>query len=166
MGNAGVMEEGDLPTENKSESDKTTIAKLLFAMTGLYERWRNEMMDTRRYRDPRESDPDYGNRLRELEGQIAGIDREQQRLGFHGNYTEGGGDKKSWKDWILTIVGAGIILWLGRISIQLDDLSDLKAQQKGLKEHQEMTDKHLESTDHHVERIENRVYRGAAETPP
>jgi hypothetical protein len=161
MDNAGVVE-GDLPTERKPEAEKTTIAKLLFAMTGLYERWRNEMMmETRRYRDPRENDPNYGQRLRELEGQIAEIDREQQRIGFHGNYTEGGGDKRSWKDWILTIVGAGIILWLGRISLQLDDLSELKAAQKGLKEHQEMTDKHLENTDSHVERIENRVYRGS-----
>ena len=160
MENAGVVEEGALLTERPEITEKTTTAKLLFALTGLYERWRNEMMETRRYRDPREQDPDYSRKLRELEGQIADIDREQQRFGFHGNYTEGGGDKKSWKDWILTIVGAGIILWLGRISLQLDDLSDLKAAQKQMERRQDQTDKHLESTDSHVERVEARVYRG------
>src|ERR1700744_6010076 len=158
MENAGVVEEGSLAAERSETTEKTTMAKLLFALTGLYERWRNEMMDTRRYRDPRESDPDYGDRLRELEGQIAEIDREQQRFGFNGNYTEGSGDKKSWKGWILTIVGAGIIGWLGRIILQLDDLSDLKAAQKQMERRQDQTDNRLESPDSHVERVKARVY--------
>lgn len=154
MENAGVMEEGTLPTERRPDAtEKTMVAKLLFAMTGLYERWRNELMEARRYQnDSREQDPDYGRRLRELEGQIEQIDREQQ--GFRGNYTEsGGGRESSWKDWVLGLVGLAIVAWLGRISLQMENLQALAVEQK-------MMEQHLESTDSRVDRVENRVYRG------
>jgi hypothetical protein len=158
-----VMDEGSLPTEPRPEpTEKTTTAKLLFAMTGLYERWRDEMMmETRRYRDPSESDPNYGERLRELEGQIAEIDREQQGSRMQGNYTEGGNREPSWKDWVLGLVGLAIVAWLSRISLQLDDLSDLKAQQKQMDRHLDQTDKHLEATDQHLDRVDARIYRGS-----
>lgn len=145
-----TTEEGDLPTEKAPETKRTTIAKLLFAFTGLFERWRNEM-EARRYRDPREQDPDYARRLRELEGQIADIDREQQ--GFRITNNEGGGGKdSSWKDWILMLVGLAIVGWLARISLKMDDLQEIKTEQRDM-------EKHLESTDSRVDRIETRVYR-------
>lgn len=106
--------EGDLPTEKKVEAERITVAKLLFGFSGLYERWRNEQEIRRhqdpRDQDPRDQDPDYGRRLRELEGQIAEIDREQQ--GFRmGDYHEGGGDK--WHKWampgLVTLAVSGII---------------------------------------------------------
>lgn len=108
-------------------------------------------MFARRYPDS-VRDPDYERKLRELEGQIMDIEREQ-RGGFrmNGNYNEGGGDK-SWKDWILGLVGLAILAWLSRISLQLDDLAELRAQQRQM-------DKHLESTDSRVDRIEMRIYK-------
>jgi hypothetical protein len=87
--------EGDLPTEKKPEAEKTTVAKLLFGFTGLYERWRNEV-EARRYRDPREQDPDYEERLRRLEGGI----RDNEPILRIGDHHEGG-DKKSWKDYLV-----------------------------------------------------------------
>lgn len=148
MGIMGVVE-GDLPSEKKPEADKTTIAKLLFAFTGLYERWKNEY-ESRRYQDPRDRDPDYDRRLRELEGQI---EREQQGSRITNN--EGGGRDSSWKDWILMLVGLAIVGWLARISMKMDDLQEVKTEQKAM-------EKHLESNDTRLDRIETRVYR---ETP-
>ena len=143
--------EGDLPTEGKPEAEKTAVAKLLFAFTGLYERWRNEQ-EARRYQDPRNTDTDYARRLRELEGQIQDIDREQR--GFRmGDYHEGGGKETSWKDWVLGLVGLAIVAWLARISVQMENLQAITAEQK-------MMEKHMEATDSRVDRMENRVYRG------
>lgn len=110
--------------------------------------------ESRRYRDPREQDPDYGRRLRELEGQIAEIDREQHGFRMNGNYNEGGGKETSWKDWVLGLVGLGIVAWLGRISLQMENLQAIAVEQK-------MMEKHLESTDNRVDRVEARVYRGS-----
>jgi hypothetical protein len=154
MFTTGSATEGTLPTEERPEvTEKISIAKLLFGFTGLYERWRNEY-EARRYQDPRDRDPDYARKLRELEGQIADIDREQQ--GFRGNinHTEGGGKESSWKDWVLGLVGLAIVAWLGRLSMQMDDLLSMRGEQK-------MMEKHLESTDNHVERLENHVFRGS-----
>jgi hypothetical protein len=142
--------EGDLPTERRPEAEKTTIAKLLFAMTGLYERWRNELMEARRYQDPRDRDPDYEARLRRLEGDLG---REEPGVRMN-NYTEGGGREPSWKDWVLGLVGLAIVAWLGRISLQMENLQALAVEQK-------MMEKHLESTDSRVDRVENRVFRGS-----
>lgn len=117
-------------------------------------------MDARRYQNPQDRDPDYDRKLLELEGQIEQIDRDQ-RGGFRmgGNYTEG--DSKSWKDWVLGLVGLMIVAWLSRISLQLDDLSELKAQQKQMDKHMDQTDKHLEATDEHLDRMDARIYRGS-----
>jgi len=143
--------EGDLPTEKKPEAEKISIAKLLFGFTGLYERWRNEY-ESRRYQDPRDRDPDYARKLRELEGQIQDIDREQR--GFRmGDYHEGGGRESSWKDWVLGLVGLVIVAWLARISLQMEKLSAISMEQQ-------MMEKHMEATDNRVDRMEARVYRG------
>lgn len=117
-------------------------------------------MDARRYQNPQDRDPDYDRKLRELEGQIEQIDRDQ-RGGFRmsGNYSEGG--NKSWKDWVLGLVGLAIVAWLSRISLQLDDLPELKAQQKQMDKHMDQTDKHLEATDEHLDRVDARIYRGS-----
>lgn len=148
---SGVTEE-DLPTEKRPEADKTTMAKLLFAMTGLYERWYSEMMETRRYQDSHDRDPNYDVKLRELEGQIRDIDREQH--GFRmGNYSEDRG-KRSWKDWVLGLVGLAIVAWLGRLSMEIDDLMSMRGEQK-------MMEEHLRATDSHIERLENRAFRGS-----
>ena len=150
---------GDAPIERKPEAEKTTIARLLFAFTGLYERWKNEY-ETRRYRDPREHDPDYARRLRELEGQIAEIDREQH--GFRmGDYHERQRKGTSWKDWILGLLGLLIVGWLARLDNKMEDISELRAQQKQMERRQDQTDEHLKSTDGHVDRLEGKVYRSA-----
>lgn len=108
-----------------------------------------QSMESRRYRDPREQDPDYGRRLRELEGQIAEIDREQQ--GFRmGDYHEGGGGSK-WQQWILTIVGSLIAAGIGAV---VYELADLKATMSASLARQEMDEQRLN-------RLEQHVYRGA-----
>ena len=161
MFTAGSATGGTHPQEERPEvTDKITLAKLLHGLATVYEKLLNLAVgiEARRYQDPRDQDPDYGRRLRELEGQIEQIDREQQ--GFRmGDYHEGG-DKKSWKDWILGLLALVIIGWLARLDVKIDDISDLKAQAKQMEKRQDQTDKHLESTDTHVERIENKVYRG------
>lgn len=59
MSISGSMTEGDLPTEKQPEPEKTSIAKLLFSFSGLYERWRNEY-EARSHKDgKRGPDPDY-----------------------------------------------------------------------------------------------------------
>jgi hypothetical protein len=121
--------EGDLPTERKPESEKTTVAKLLFAFSGLYERWRNELAETRRYRDPRENDPDYEARLRRLEGDLG---REEPALRM-GDYHEGGGGK--WDKWampgLVTLAVSGIIgnvVQSMTVSALRQEVTDLKLQ--------------------------------------
>jgi len=148
---------GELPIEKKPDvSDKsilTKAAEILWSASGLFERWRNEMMDSRRYQDPRDQDSEYSRRLRELEGQIQDIDREQR--GFRmGDDHYGGGKETSWKDWVLGLVGLLIVAWLGRISLQMETLQATIIEQK-------MMEKHMESTDSRVDRLETRVYRGA-----
>jgi hypothetical protein len=154
---SGVMEEGALPTERKPEADKTTVAKLLFAMTGLYERWRNELMETRRYRDPRENDPDYARNLRELEGDLGPL-----RIG---SYNEGGGGGHTpWK-WILgvgsAIVSGGILLML---SWSLGKLDTLNQEVATLQATQTMgfaaIAQRQTADEQRIDRIEGRVYRG------
>lgn len=115
MENAGIVEEGSLPTEQRPDTtEKTTVAKLLFAMTGLYERWRNEMveafarleklLETRRYRDPREHDEDYGRNLRQLEGNI-----EESEPSIH-IHNSGRSGPPAWQGKFILIVAAGVVL--------------------------------------------------------
>lgn len=79
-------------------------------------------VETRRHPDAHE-ELDYEHRLRELEGY-----REQSPRFRMGDYHEGG-DKKSWKDWILTVVGFLIVAWLGRLSLQMDELTKVVVRQ-------------------------------------
>lgn len=138
----------DLSSEKADQVEGVTI---WFRIHGLLERM--QAMFARRYPGySNNGESEYSRKLRELEGQIADIDREQR--GFRmGDYHEGGGKENSWKDWILVIVGLMIVAWLGRISLKLDDLQEVKTEQR-------MMEKHLESTDGRVDRMEARVYRG------
>jgi hypothetical protein len=110
MFNTGSATSGIGSTEPEPEVTKVGIAKLLFGFTGLYERWRNEY-EARRYQDPRDQDPDYARRLRELEGQIIEIERQESKRGFNmGDYHEGG---NRWDKWampgLVTLAVTGII---------------------------------------------------------
>lgn len=147
MRTPGVLE-SDLPTEKNAQIEGATI---WFRIHGLLERMQS--MFARRYPGySNNGESEYSRKLRELEGQIADIDREQR--GFRmGDYHEGGGKENSWKDWILVIVGLMIVAWLGRISLKLDDLQEVKTEQR-------MMEKHMEATDSRVDRVEARVYRG------
>jgi hypothetical protein len=125
----GSIFEGDLPTEKRPETDKTTVAKLLFGMTGLYERWRNEM-EARRYPNGT-GDLDYNRRLRELEEQIEAQHDRGFRIG--GNYTERGGGK--WDKWampgLVTLAVSGIIgnvVQAMAVSALKQEVEDLKSQ--------------------------------------
>jgi hypothetical protein len=155
---AGVVE-GDLPTERKPEAEKTTIAKLLFAMTGLYERWRNEMMaETRRYRDPRERDEDYGRNLRRLEGNI-----EESEPEIYIRHDEGGGGKEpSWRNWVLGAVSLSLV---GMLSWALGKLDTLNQEVATLQATQTMgfaaIAQRQTADEQRIDRIEGRVYRGS-----
>lgn len=81
-------------------------------------------LETRRHVDEHE-EIDYELRLRELEGQLS--DRELRNVRMR-DYHEGG-EKKSWKDWILGIVGLLIVAWLGKISLQMDELTKVVVKQ-------------------------------------
>jgi hypothetical protein len=137
---AGSMIEGDLPTEKKPETDRITVAKLLFGMTGLYERWRNEM-EARRYPNG-SGDADYERRLRELEEQIEHADREHYGFRIGGNYTERGGGR--WDKWampgLVTLAVSGII---GNI-VQAMAVSALKQEVEDLKSQVEHIEKLVE----------------------
>lgn len=147
------MEEHSLPTEVK----ETT---LLFRIDGAMQRAMDKLADrihimwSRRHSSG-DYEPDFDERLRRLEGQL---DEHEPRIRIK-RYDEGGG-KHAWKDWILGLLGLLIVAWLARLDNKLDDVSDLKAQQKALDQHQALIDKHMESTDTRVDRVENKVYRG------
>jgi len=121
---------------------------------GTLKRWVRDAVkaiETRRFDPGPQHEPDYEQILREREGQmeelvekIQKIAREQEP-GFRGNYTEGG-DRNSWKDWILGLVGLAIVGWLGRISYQMEELQGLLAKQ--------------EITDQRLNRLEQHVFRG------
>jgi hypothetical protein len=168
MDNSGVVE-GDLPTERKPEAEKITIAKLLFGMTGLYERWRNEMkdaftrlenaltalMEARRYGDG-SGDPDYNRNLRELEGNI-----EESRLRID-HYNEGGGGRESsWQKWILGVVSLSLV---GMLSWALGKLDTLNQEVATLQATQSMgfaaIAQRQTADEQRIDRIEARVYRG------
>jgi len=157
--------EGDLPAEEKPEDDKITTAKLLFTFAGLYERCLNlfkrfeHTLESRRYQDPRDNDPDYARRLRELEGDIA--DREPRLRIDH--YNEGGGGKESasWQKWILGIVSlslVGMLSWaLGKLDTLNQEVATLQATQTmgfaAIAQRQTADEQRLD-------RMEARVYRG------
>jgi len=134
MNGESVIEEHDLPRKQKPE-ERISIAKLLFGFTGLYERWRNEY-EARRYQDG-SGDPDYNRRLRELEGQIEQIDREQR--GFHIVNHEGGGGGK-WDKWaipgLVTLAVSGIIgnvVQAMQVSALRQEVTDLKSEVSDIK---------------------------------
>jgi hypothetical protein len=134
-------EEGDLPTEKKPESDKISIAKLLFTFTGLYERWKNEM-EARRHSDRGPSDYEHDpDESRDIARRGREPDIRIER------WTEGGGNKEpSWRDWVLGLVGVLIVAWLGRLSYQMDDLIRVVAKQ--------------DQDEKRIDRLETRVFRG------
>jgi len=132
---------GGKPTDLTFKQLLKRIAELLFEHR-TWQGW-NKALKTRRHPDTHE-ELDYELKLRELEGQIEQIDREQR--GFRmGDYHEKG-DKNSWKDWILGLVSLLIVAWLGKISLQMDELTKVVVRQ--------------EAEDQRLDRLENHVYRG------
>jgi len=113
--------------DSRSESNKISIAKLLFTFTGLYERCVDlfkrfeNAVESRRHPNTFH-EPDYERILREREGQVD--------VRIEGGYRESGGDKHAWKEWILVIVGLLIGGWLGRISMKMDDLVKVVVKQE------------------------------------
>jgi hypothetical protein len=150
--------EHSLPTAPPApEADKITVAKLLFAMTGLYERWRNELMESRRYQDPRDRDPDCGRNLRELEGDIT----ESEPPLRIGNYHENGGNT-SWQKWVLGIVSLSLV---GMLSWALGKLDTLNQEVATLQATQTMgfaaIAQRQTADEQRIDRVEARVYRGS-----
>jgi hypothetical protein len=132
---SGVVEEGDLPTEPMDTRWRFTVDGLIEGhLRKLWDRLTShvrEQMEARRYQDGT-GDADYNRRLRELEGQIAEIDRDQHGLRM-GDYHEGGGDK--WNKWampgLVTLAVSGIIGNVAQamaVSALRQEVTDLKAE--------------------------------------
>ena len=127
--------ECDLPTERKAEVEGVSI---WFRIHGLLERMQKLLTNRHSDRGP----PDYEQDLSELRD----LARRGMRAPQINISNDEGGDKKSWKDWILAIVGLLIVAWLGRLSLQMDDLIKVVAKQ-------EIDEKRLD-------RLETRVFPG------
>jgi hypothetical protein len=89
-------------------------------------------LEIRRHPDTHE-EIDYEYKLRELEGQIEQIDREQRGFRFTGHYHEGGGGK--WDKYaipgLVTLAVSGIIgnvVQAMQVSALRQEVTDLKAQ--------------------------------------
>jgi len=125
-------------TEEHTWAPDTADVKLEFIADGIVERkipgilerlkqYVSQMMESRRYRDG-VPDPDYGRRLRELEGQI------ERESGFRmRDYHEGGGGK--WDKWaipgLVTLAVSGIIgnvVQAMAVSALRQEVTDLKAE--------------------------------------
>lgn len=132
---------GGKPSELTFKQLLKRIAELLFEHR-TWQEWKASL-HTRRHPDTHD-ELDYEFKLRELEGQIEQIDREQR--GFRmGDYHEK--DKHSWKDWILGVLALLIVAWLGRISMQMDELTKVVVKQ--------------ETDEQRLDRLESHVFRGA-----
>jgi hypothetical protein len=145
---AGSATEGTLPPEPRPEvTEKTILDKAAECLwwTLSYFQADQAQMEARRYQDGT-GDPDYGRRLRELEGQIAEIDREQSSFKM-GDYHEGGGNR--WDKWampgLVTLAVSGII---GNV-VQSMTVSALR---------QEVAD--LQKEVDHIEKLIEPRYRG------
>lgn len=84
---------------------------------------------------------DFAERLRRVEGQLG---EQEPRVRIE-RYDEGGG-KQSWKDWILGLVALLIVAWLGKISLQMDKLTEVVVKQS--------------QDEQRLDRIESHVFRG------
>jgi hypothetical protein len=117
--------------------------EVLWHISSVRERAENERLEARRYRDPRERDPDYNRHLRELEGDI----RDHEPPFRMGDYHEGGGSR--WDKWampgLVTLAVTGII---GNV-VQSMTVSALR---------QEVAD--LQKEVDHIEKIIEPRYRG------
>jgi hypothetical protein len=116
--------------EAKERSLTEKLAEALWRITGRYERHQAEM-EARRYQDGT-GDPDYGRRLRELEGQIAEIDREQGSFRMGDYHENGGGRFDKWAiPGLVTLAVSGIIgnvVQSMTVSALRQEVTDLKAQ--------------------------------------
>lgn len=119
---AGSETSETLPLEERPEVTEKTIlqnaAELLWRTCNYFERQSNEL-EARRHPNGYH-EPDYERILREREGQV------EVRIE---KYDEGGG-KHSWKDWLLGILALLIVGWLGRISLQMDNLTKVVIKQE------------------------------------
>ena len=156
---SGSATSGTVKEERPEVTDKITLARLLHGLSSVYEKLLNITvgMEARRYRDPREHDPDYGHRLHRLEGDISDsephfrIDR----------YDEGSGGT-SWQKWILGIVSVslvGMLSWaLGKLDTLNQEVATLQATQTmgfGAIAQRQTAD------EQRIDRIESHVFRGS-----
>ncbi len=139
------LEEHDLPTEGGTavqESLQVKLARIWLFIDGAsheLKTWLSKLKayEARRYQDGT-GDPDYNRRLRELEGQISDIDREQR--GFRmGDYHERGGDS-AWNKWampgLVTLAVSGIIgnvVQYAKQAAMQQEIADLKLEVSDIK---------------------------------
>jgi hypothetical protein len=135
---------GGKPSEPTFKDLLKKIAELLFDHR-TYQKWGSDL-ETRRYRDPREHDPDYGQNLRKVEGDIRQTERDFRMRDYH----EGGGDS-SWQKWVMTIVQLLIVAGIGGVIYELEELKSTMAASLA---RQEMDERRLD-------RIESHLWRGS-----
>jgi hypothetical protein len=122
----------------------TTNARLLVGLTGVYERCVHlfekieHKLEARRFDPGPRNEPDYERILREREG-------------FNINDYHEGPKEPSWRDWLMNILGGLIVVGIGAVIYQLEDLKSSMAASLA---RQEMDDRR-------IDRLEQRVYRGS-----
>lgn len=132
----GSATSGTPSTEQRPEVTEKTIleqvGEIAFWVVQRFRREHNEM-ESRRYRDPRERDPDYARHLRELEGDI----RDHEPPFRMGDYHEGGG---KWDKWampgLVTLAVTGIIgnvVQSMTVAALRQEVTDLRAEVNDIK---------------------------------
>lgn len=132
-----------------------SIRELLFQHR-THHQW-NQTLETRRYRDPRENDPDYGQRLRDLEGQIEAIDREQQE--FHNINYPRPPKSETWQNKIL--VGVAIVVIAAAILNAVATYTAVATLTTQLQMYIQANDKRMDSDETRIQDTERRLDRGA-----
>lgn len=162
MFTTGSTASDTVPEEARPEvTEKTILDKAGECLWWVINYFQHEhhQMEARRYRDPRDMDPNYGHNLRELEG---GIEESEPPLRI-GRYQEGGeGDKDtSWQKWILGIVSLSLV---GMLSWALGKLDTLNQEVATLQATQTMgfaaIAQRQTADEQRIDRVESRVFRG------
>lgn len=121
------------------------LRKALFQLDGLFERLKNFMAHWSD-RGPEDYERDDQG-LRDLISRAA---REGARASveIQGGYHEGGkGSSPSWRNWVMTLLGALIVIGVSSLVVMYGNMTAMKVR--------------MDNFEHRMDNLERRVYRGA-----
>lgn len=150
---------GGIPAEKKPEPEKTTVAKLLFGMTGLYERWRNEMESRGHLGGVRGPDPDYSSPItaEDLERVVKQIARDHEP-GIHIT-NSGKSGPPAWQNKFLLMVGAAVTV--SAITATATVIVTVASIRTRIDDYILSNDKRLDRDEHLIDDTQKRLDRGA-----